>query len=121
MPSRLVQQGVELAQSLITRPSCKRAVGQGCEREAGYMLLGALCTCLPPATLQAGLACQQLSHAAHVHAQRAPASARLARLVFADHHAALYRGHVQQDHKLLASDMAGVESFPCWHPRTCVT
>lgn len=54
VPSRLVQRGLELAQALLTRPTSQRVAGRGCEREAGYVLLGALCTCLPATSMQAG-------------------------------------------------------------------
>ena len=43
VPSRLGSQALEAAQGLIRAPGSQRAAGQGCEREAGYAILGALC------------------------------------------------------------------------------
>lgn len=43
MPSRLRQRALELAEGLIRTPGSSRADGQGAEREAGYIMLGALC------------------------------------------------------------------------------
>ncbi|KAK9798183.1 hypothetical protein WJX73_010462 [Symbiochloris irregularis] len=51
IPSMLVQRAMEQAQLLTVKPNSQRASGKGCEREAGFVLLGALCTCLPTATL----------------------------------------------------------------------
>lgn len=51
IPSTLVQRAMEQAQLLTVRPTSQRASGRGAEREAGFILLGALCTCLPMATL----------------------------------------------------------------------
>ena len=43
MPSGLRQRALKLAESLIRSPGSQRPSGQGVEREAGYILLGALC------------------------------------------------------------------------------
>ena len=43
MPSKLRQQVMQLAEKLIRSPGSQGPSGQGVEREAGYILLGALC------------------------------------------------------------------------------
>ena len=43
MPSKLRQQAMQLAEELIKRPGSQGPSGRGVEREAGYILLGALC------------------------------------------------------------------------------
>lgn len=40
-------EALNLAQTLIGNPASKRASGVAVEREAGYILLGTLCMCLP--------------------------------------------------------------------------
>ena len=43
MPSRLRQRALDLAEGLIKTPGSSCPDGQGAEREAGYIILGALC------------------------------------------------------------------------------
>lgn len=43
MPSRLRQTALELAEGLIRSPGSRCPDGQGAEREAGYIVLGAIC------------------------------------------------------------------------------
>ncbi len=43
MPSGPKQRALKLAEDLITSPGSSRPAGQGVEREAGYVVLGALC------------------------------------------------------------------------------
>ena len=43
MPSRLRQRALDLAEGLIRTPGSTRPDGQGAEREAGHIILGALC------------------------------------------------------------------------------
>ncbi len=43
VPARLARQAHELARSLIRSPGSQRAAGQGVEREAGYIIISALC------------------------------------------------------------------------------
>ena len=43
MPSGPKQRARKLAENLITSPGSSRPAGQGVEREAGYVVLGALC------------------------------------------------------------------------------
>jgi len=43
MPSGPKQRALKLAENLITSPGSSRPAGQGVEREAGYVVLGALC------------------------------------------------------------------------------
>ena len=43
MPSRLWQRALKLAEGLIRSPGSRCPDGQGTEREAGYIVLGALC------------------------------------------------------------------------------
>ena len=43
MPSKLRQRALDLAERLIRTPGSTRPDGQGAEREAGYIILGALC------------------------------------------------------------------------------
>lgn len=43
MPSRLRQRALALAESMIRSPGSRSPDGQGAEREAGYIILGALC------------------------------------------------------------------------------
>ena len=43
MPSRLRQRALGLAEGLIRTPGSGHPDGQGAEREAGYIILGALC------------------------------------------------------------------------------
>lgn len=40
-------EALNLAQTLIGNPASTRASGVAVEREAGYILLGTLCMCLP--------------------------------------------------------------------------
>jgi hypothetical protein len=47
VPSFLLMGSLELAQDLIRKPSSSRATGAAAEREAGYVLLGSACACLP--------------------------------------------------------------------------
>lgn len=51
VPSQLPMQALELAEKLISRPMSKRDAGKAAEREAGYLLLGALCASLPSTVL----------------------------------------------------------------------
>ena len=43
MPSRLRQRALEVAEGLIRSPGSRCPDGRGAEREAGYIVLGALC------------------------------------------------------------------------------
>ena len=50
MPSKLRQQAMQLAEKLIRNPGSQGPSRQGVEREAGYILLGALCASNMPKT-----------------------------------------------------------------------
>ena len=52
VPSRLPVKALQIAEQLIERLLSRRAAGRAAEREAGYILLGALCISLPPDALQ---------------------------------------------------------------------
>ena len=43
VPNRLGRAALEAAEGLIRAPGSQRAAGQGCEREAGYVIMSALC------------------------------------------------------------------------------
>jgi hypothetical protein len=55
VPSRLMRRALELARSLIKKPGSQGAAGQGVEREAGYIVLSALCVSIPPETTSVSL------------------------------------------------------------------
>ena len=48
VPSQLFLTALDTTTSLILKPHCTAAVGASVEREAGYILLGALCYSLAP-------------------------------------------------------------------------
>jgi hypothetical protein len=52
VPSFLLMGSLELARDLIRKPSSSRATGAAAEREAGYVLLGSACACLPAEMLK---------------------------------------------------------------------
>ncbi|CAL8466413.1 g5949 [Coccomyxa elongata] len=52
VPSRLARRALESAEGLITRPGSQSAAGQGVQREAGYIILSALCVCGSPELLK---------------------------------------------------------------------
>lgn len=56
VPSRLPSKVMDLAEDMITAPASKIAAGQAVEREAGYVMLGALCLSFSPEALQVQLA-----------------------------------------------------------------
>lgn len=51
VPSKLPARALDLAEDFITAPSSKHQAGQAVEREAGYILLGALCLSFPEEAL----------------------------------------------------------------------
>ncbi len=55
VPASLFMEALELAQAFIGNPTSARATGVAVEREAGYILLGALCMCLPAEVLKVPL------------------------------------------------------------------
>jgi len=59
VPSKLPATALDLAEQLITMPASKRSAGRAVEREAGYVLLGALCVSLPAEILQVPLCLDQ--------------------------------------------------------------
>ena len=52
IPSRLRQRALALADGLIRSPGSSRPDGQGSQREAGYIILGALCASGLPSSLK---------------------------------------------------------------------
>eukprot|EP00884_Botryococcus_braunii_P001693 jgi/Botrbrau1/11524/Bobra.0393s0003.2 len=52
VPASLFMEALELARAFIGNPTSARAGGVAVEREAGYVLLGALCVCLPAEVLK---------------------------------------------------------------------
>lgn len=61
MPSKLPAKALDAAEDLITAPSSKQLSGQAVEREAGYILLGALCLSFPMEALLASIPTPSLS------------------------------------------------------------
>lgn len=53
VPAQLVMSAMDLAARLVGSPQSRGAAGQAAEREAGYVLLGALVLSLPPASVAA--------------------------------------------------------------------
>ena len=47
VPSQLPMDALDLAERLIEHPGSQHTAGRAVEREAGYILLGALCIALP--------------------------------------------------------------------------
>lgn len=47
-----MRRALEVSERLIRRPGSQRAAGQGVEREAGYVILSALCVCAGPELLK---------------------------------------------------------------------
>lgn len=47
VPSKLPVRALDLAEDLVTAPASRQPSGQAVEREAGYILLGALCLSFP--------------------------------------------------------------------------
>lgn len=62
MPNRLRQQAQRLAERLVRNPGSPGPAGQGVEREAGYILLGALCASGLPKDQKVGLSRGILMH-----------------------------------------------------------
>lgn len=57
VPASLFMEALELAQAFIGNPVSARATGVAVEREAGYVLLGSLCMCLPAEVLKVFTVC----------------------------------------------------------------
>ena len=53
VPARLLREADALARRLLLAPASRTAAAAGCEREAGYALLGALCLAQNPGLTQA--------------------------------------------------------------------
>ena len=53
VPARLLREADALARRLLLAPTSRTAAAAGCEREAGYALLGALCLAQNPSLTQA--------------------------------------------------------------------